>query len=258
MAPILILDPGHGGIDPGGGTNAEFTEKAMTLNISLYQYQRFQALNIPVALTRTGDATLQSEERTAAVRSSGARYCISNHINAGGGHGSEVIYSLYGSTALPRLIAEELEAAGMTNRRTYTRTLPDNSRLDYYYMHRETGSVETVIVEYGFADNPLDAQKIVSDWKSLAEAVVRAFCEYANVPYKPPATATPGTGNSGGSSNPGSGGNGAEPNWKQEAIDWMFDQGFLTDEVWRNQDDKPLPLWAEAVILKRLYEKLKI
>lgn len=47
------------------------------------------------------------------------------------------------------------------------------------------------------------------------------------------------------------------PDWKQEAIDWMFDEGLLTNEDWRNQADKPLPLWAQAVILKRMYEKLK-
>jgi len=262
MTPIVILDAGHGGVDPGGGNNSQFSEKDMTLKISTYQYNRLQELNIAVAMTRTTDTTLSSDARTAIVRNSGARYCISNHINSGGGRGSEVIYSIYGSAALPRLIQEDLEAEDMPNRRIFTRTLPNNPRLDYYYMHRETGSVETVIVEYGFADNPLDADKLAKDWKDLAEAVVRAFCEYAKLPYQPPKTTptptpTSSPGNGGGTGNPGNGGGGTLPDWKQEAIDWMFDQGLLTNEDWRNQADKPLPLWAEAVILKRLYEKLK-
>jgi N-acetylmuramoyl-L-alanine amidase len=247
MAPILILDPGHGGVDPGGGTNKLFVEKEMTLAISLYQYRRFQELQIPVAITRTdNDTTLSSEARTALVRNSGARCCISNHINAGGGRGSEVIYSIHASAALPRLIKDELEAAGMPNRRIFTRTLPNNPNLDYYYMHRETGSVETVIVEYGFADNPLDAEKIQLDWRELAEAVVRAFCEYAQLAYRPPAPSAPGSGE-----------NGDMPEWKRDAIDWMYEQGLLTTEDWRRQPDQPLPLWAEAVVLKRLYEKLR-
>ncbi|MED4782671.1 N-acetylmuramoyl-L-alanine amidase [Brevibacillus choshinensis] len=269
MAPIVIVDAGHGGIDPGGGNSAQFTEKAMTLNISLYQYRRFQELQIPVALTRSSDVTLQSEDRTALVRNSGARYCICNHINSGGGRGSEVIYSIYSSAAFPRLIADELEAEGMPNRRIFTRTLPNNSKQDYYYMNRETGSVETVIIEYGFADTPLDADKLAKDWQTLAEAVIRAFCEYTNLTYQPPKTAPPSTGggsNNGGngnanpgngSGNPSTGGGSDVPDWKQEAIDWMFDQGLLTNEDWRNQADTSLPLWAEAVILKRLYEKLK-
>ena len=262
MTPIVILDAGHGGVDPGGGNNFQFSEKDMTLKISTYQYNRLQELNIAVAMTRTTDTTLSSDARTAIVRNSGARYCISNHINSGSGRGSEVIYSIYGSAAFPRLIQEDLEAEGMPNRRIFTRTLPNNPGLDYYYMHRETGSVETVIVEYGFADNPLDADKLAKDWKDLAEAVVRAFCEYAKLPYQPPKTTptptpTSSPGNGGGTGNPGNGGGGTLPDWKQEAIDWMFDQGLLTNEDWRNQADKPLPLWAEAVILKRLYEKLK-
>lgn len=46
------------------------------------------------------------------------------------------------------------------------------------------------------------------------------------------------------------------PLWKQEAVDWMFEQGLLTDPAWKQQIDEPLPLWAEAVILRRLVEKL--
>ncbi|MFY0545141.1 N-acetylmuramoyl-L-alanine amidase family protein [Brevibacillus sp. H7] len=251
MAPILIIDPGHGGIDPGGGSNKLFTEKDLTLKISLYQFQRMHELNIPTAVTRTTDQTLSSEERTALVRNSGARYCISNHINAGGGRGSEVIYSIYASAALPRKISEALEAEGMPNRRIFTRTLPNDPSKDYYFMHRDTGCVETVIVEYGFADNPLDADKLNRDWRDLAEAVIRAFCEHTNLAYRPPEK----TG-----SNPPPvvlPGNGEEPDWKREAIEWMYEQGLLTNEDWRNRADEPLPLWAEAVILRRLFEKMR-
>ncbi|USG64756.1 N-acetylmuramoyl-L-alanine amidase [Brevibacillus ruminantium] len=253
MPPLLILDPGHGGIDPGGGSNSFFTEKDKNLQISLYQFNRFQSLNIPVAITRTADTTLSSEERASRVRNSGARYCISNHINVGGGRGSEVIYSIFGSAAFPRLIQDDLEAAGMPNRRIFTRTLPDNPRKDYYFMHRETGSVETVIVEYGFADNPLDADILHRNWHQLAEAVVMAFCAYTGHPYKQPAPPNPSNGS--GTGMPDGGTN--IPAWKQEAIDWLFQEGLLTNEDWRHQPDTPLPLWAEAVILKRLYEKLR-
>lgn len=256
MAPILIIDAGHGGIDPGGGNNAQFTEKDMNLKISLYQYRRFQELNIPVAITRTTDITLTAEARTAKVRESGARYCISNHINSGGGRGSEAIYSIYSTPTFSRIIAEELKAAGMPNRRIFTRTLPNNSKLDYYYMHRETGSVETVIVEYGFADNAQDANKLASDWEGLAEAVVRAFCIYAKQNYRPPSPPPPETKPIPGPTKPESGGGKPVPEWKHEAINWLYEQGFLTDEIWRQQMDQPLPLWAEALILKRLYEKL--
>ena len=254
MAPILIIDPGHGGVDPGGGSNAQFTEKEMNLRISLYQFRRFQELNIPVALTRSSDVTLSSDARAAIVRNSGARYCISNHINSGGGRGAEVIYSIYAKPDFAQTILDQLKTTGMPVRRIYTRTLPNNPNLDYYFMHRETGSVETVIVEYGFADNPLDASLLISKWDQLAEAVVKAFCLHANFSYRPPAAPTPAPGDKPGQSENGGGSD--VPDWKREAVEWLFAQGFLTDETWRDKVDQPLPLWAEALVLRRMYEKI--
>ncbi|UFJ41262.1 N-acetylmuramoyl-L-alanine amidase [Brevibacillus humidisoli] len=254
MAPLLIIDPGHGGIDPGGGSNQLFTEKKMVLDISLYQYRRFQELGIEVAITRTEDITLDSETRAEIVRSSDADYCISNHINTGGGRGAEAIYSIYATAALPSTLLDQLEAVGMPRRRVFTRAYPGNPRLDYYYMHRETGKVETVILEYGFADNPLDAQKIDTDWEALSEAVVRGFCEHTGKTYRPPSGSdTPAP-------NPPNGTPvnwDSLPDWKREGVDWLYEQGLLTSADWRSQIDQPLPLWAEAVVLRRFYEKLR-
>ncbi|GAA4722718.1 N-acetylmuramoyl-L-alanine amidase family protein [Brevibacillus fulvus] len=270
MAPLLIIDPGHGGIDPGGGSNQLFKESQMVLQISLYQYQRFQALNVDVAITRTSDKTLSSSERAQIVRNSGAKYCISNHINAGGGHGAEAIYSIYGSGALPTELLAELETEGMPSRRVYTRTLPNNPTKDYYFMHRETGSVETIILEYGFADNTTDAQKINTDWRDLAEAVVRGFCQFVGHAYQPPGssgtspvaspapTPTPASSTTGSTTaQPASGQEPSSPEWKTQAIDWLYQQGLLTSDDWRDRIDEPLPLWAEAVLLRRLFQKLQ-
>ncbi|GEM_PF-2054961 len=185
--PILILDPGHGGRDPGGGSNRQWLEKNMTLQISLYQYNRFQELNVPVAITRTEDITLPAQQRTRIVRDSGAVYCLSNHINAGGGDGAEVIHSIYAGKELAEQLTKELAKEGQNIRRVFTRTLPGNSSQDYYYMHRETGSVNTMIVEYGFADSPSDdVRQLKEQWQTFAEAVVRGFCRYIGHAYRPP------------------------------------------------------------------------
>lgn len=184
MDPMLIIDPGHGGKDPGGGSNNKWIEKDMTLKISLYQYERYQELGLPVAITRTTDKTLSPNERTQIVRNSGARYCHSNHINAGGGDGAEIIHSIYGGKDMAEEIAEALEDAGQNVRRIFTRTLPSNRNQDYYYMNRETGTVTTNIIEYGFADSRGDdVRQIDRNWKKYAEAVVKGFCEFIEHPY---------------------------------------------------------------------------
>lgn len=184
--PILIIDPGHGGMDPGGGTNKHWKEKNKVLDISLYQYKRFKELGIPVALTRDKDVYLDSGPRTKIVRDSGAKYCISNHINAGGGQGAETIYSRFSEGDVAHAIAKALKEVGQNIRRVFTRKW---GNVDYYYMHRETGYVNTAIVEYGFADNETDTQRIKDHWKDYAEAVVKGFCEFIGHKYVAPGEA---------------------------------------------------------------------
>ncbi|GED72726.1 hypothetical protein BRE01_64280 [Brevibacillus reuszeri] len=185
--PLIIIDAGHGGIDSGAENKAlGLKEKELTLQISLYQYARFQQLNVPVALTRNKDETLDSTPRTKRVKDSGAKYCISNHINAGGGKGVETIHSIYADGKLAKKLYDAIISCGQLGRRVFTRTLPDNPKRDYYYMHRDTGSVDTTIVEYGFIDNAEDVVQVQKNWQVYAESVVKAFCEYTGVKYTPP------------------------------------------------------------------------
>lgn len=161
----------------------------MVLQISLYQYERFKQLGVPVTLTRDEDVYLSPAERTKIVRDSGAKYCISNHINAAGNttaRGVETIHSIYSDGKLATAIFNALVGAGMPGRRVFCKSLDNNPQTDYYFMHRETGSVSTVIVEYGFATNRADAELIESNWRDYAEAVVRAFCQHAGYDYAPP------------------------------------------------------------------------
>ncbi|WP_245835723.1 N-acetylmuramoyl-L-alanine amidase family protein [Virgibacillus ndiopensis] len=184
MKPILIIDPGHGGRDPGGGSNRHWIEKDMNLKISLYQYERYKQLGVPVVMTRNTDKTLTTDDRTRIVRNSGARYCHSNHINSGGGDGAEVIHSIYGGKDMAEEIASELELAGQNIRRIFTKVLPDDVKQDYYFMNRETGSVTTNIIEYGFADSRQDDERQLNEsWKKYAEAVVKAFCDFIGYVY---------------------------------------------------------------------------
>lgn len=65
--------------------------------------------------------------------------------------------------------------------------LPSNPSKDYYFIHRDTPNNETVIVEYGFVDSPKDdVEQIKNNYKSYAEAVVRAIANYKGIKYTPP------------------------------------------------------------------------
>lgn len=186
--PKLIIDPGHGGKDPGAVSKYGH-EEDWTLKISIYQYERFRELGVPVVISRTKDVDLEENERVSTVVKSGAQYCISNHLNAGGGDRAEVIHSLYDDGKLANRIKEQLLVAGQNAVKVYFRK--GSNGQDYYYMHRRTGAVKTNIVEYAFLDNEADFRHFEANWKAYAEAVIRAFCSHIGHPYKAPIVAKP-------------------------------------------------------------------
>ena len=190
MAKKVVIDPGHGGEDPGASANG-IVEKDYTLLISQYMADRLTELGIDNALTRDSDVTLDSTTRPKTAQSlfgtGNDVIVVSNHINAGGGDGAEIIYALRNSDNLSSKIASEFIKSGQNVRKYYQRRLPSNSSKDYYYMLRETPNNESIIVEYGFLDSTGDdVNQIKNNWQNLAEAVVRALADYIGVAYIPP------------------------------------------------------------------------
>ena len=185
----VVVDAGHGGADPGA-VSGGLQEKDFTLDASLYMYERLQQLGIPAVLTRDSDENLSRTERlrraNEAFGGSSNAILISNHINAGGGEGAEVIYALRNNSTLAQSILEEIGSEGQIMRKYYQRRLPEDPSKDYYYIIRETAPMQSLLVEYGFIDNANDRVKLQNDLLNYVEAVVRAIAQYAGVPYTPP------------------------------------------------------------------------
>ena len=185
----VIIDPGHGGTD-SGATGNNLLEKDYNLLISKYMYDRFKELGIPVAITRDSDTTLSPTDRVNTILNkfgnSSDVILISNHVNSGGGEGAEVIYALRNRDTLARRILENIGSTGQETRKYYQRRLPSDTSKDYYFIHRNTGNLEPLIVEYGFIDNTKDVEFLKENYKELAEAVISAVANYIGVPYTPP------------------------------------------------------------------------
>jgi len=192
----VIIDPGHGGTD-SGATGNNLLEKDYNLLISKYMYDRFKELGIPVAITRDSDTTLSPTDRVNTILNkfgnSSDVILISNHVNSGGGEGAEVIYALRNRDTLARRILENIGSTGQETRKYYQRRLPSDTSKDYYFIHRNTGNLEPLIVEYGFIDDTKDVEFLKENYKELAEAVISAVANYIGVPYTPPEGITTNT-----------------------------------------------------------------
>ena len=186
---MVIVDAGHGGSDPGA-SSGDIVEKDYTLKIANYMYNRFKELGIPTVITRTGDTTLNPTDRINVIKpniTSSDDIVISNHLNAGGGDGAEVVYALRNNDTLSKMILDNIEATGQNIRKWYQRRLPSNQNQDYYYIIRNTSPAESVLIEYAFLDSTKDDKKqIRNDWEKWAEAVVKAVAEYKGYNYVAP------------------------------------------------------------------------
>lgn len=191
MTKEYINDGGHGGTDNGASAFGQ-KEKEWTLEASLYVDKRLGDHGLTSRVTRTKDVTLDPTPRTNKVKNSGADICYSHHFNAfnGSAKGAETIHSIFSDGKLAQMIADEFKKAGQTVRRVFDRK--NDRGTDYYYMHRETGKVETIIIEYFFLDNKEEYNKYKSKSarEVLYECVVKATCKYEGIKYVPPKSST--------------------------------------------------------------------
>lgn len=155
-------------------------------------HKRLQELGIPSTIVRNTDETLERKERINRIMNAYGNspdvIMISNHINAGGGEGAEIVYALRNDPTLAEMALDNIGAAGQIERKVYQRRLPENPNKDYYFIIRDTGNLESLLVEYGFIDNANDASKLQNNLTDYVEGVVKAIADYANIPYIPPTT----------------------------------------------------------------------
>lgn len=79
----IVLDPGHGGKDPGAIGIGGLAEKDIVLNVAKKLARKLKAeLGVQVVLTRNDDRFVPLEDRTAMANSEDADLFISLHVNA--------------------------------------------------------------------------------------------------------------------------------------------------------------------------------
>lgn len=199
---VVVLDPGHGGDDPGAVANGLY-EKNLTLKIAQYckaELEQYSGIEVYMTRDRDSDvggstATQELQNRVNVGKKYGADLLVSIHINAGGGTGAEVYYpnSNYnssigsqGSSAATKIQAE-LTALGLYNRGTKIRDAvndkyPNGSAADYYGIIRmsKLAGFTGLIVEHAFIDNKNDAAFLKSEanLKKLGIADATGIAKY--------------------------------------------------------------------------------
>lgn len=176
---IIVLDPGHGGKDPGAISGA-YTEKSIVLKVTNLVKEKLEADGAIVKMTRTGDTFPTLDERIQFTKANYGELFVSIHTNSfttAKPNGTETYYSVKSNenekedvvlaTNINNLIVKN---ADMTNRGV--------KRNDYKVI---VGlKIPAVLLELGFISNDADRAKLVSDKyvEIFADSIYQGIVDY--------------------------------------------------------------------------------
>ncbi len=171
--PTVIIDPGHGGLDPGAVYQGR-QEKDDNLRLALAVGELLAGQDVNVLYTRTDDVYDSPYRKAMIANESGADYLISFHRNASPNAGSAsgiqtLVYADRGVAAqMARDINRELAALGF-------RDLGVIERPGLAILRRSR--MPAVLIETGFIDNEADNQKFDDEFEEIAAAIANGILE---------------------------------------------------------------------------------
>lgn len=189
--PCVIIDAGHGGVDPGKVSTGGALEKDINLEIAKKLQLFLEQEDVEVVMTRDADAGLYDEgasqkkvqdmkRRVELIESTKPAVTVSIHQNSYHEeyvHGAQTFY--YANSEQSQLLAEKIQQMLLnTIDKNNTRIAKAN---DSYYLLKKTSS-PIVIVECGFLSNREEAQKLESDYyqEKVAWAIHMGILQYLN------------------------------------------------------------------------------
>ena len=182
---MIVIDPSKGGRESGVTGNG-IVEKDYNLLISEYIFNRLKSLGADVKIIRTTDEYISEDDRAKKILNAygnNSKVVALSNMLGNTGSGAEIIYALRNNSNLASSLAENLDDAGLTVSKYYQRRSENDTSKDYYNIQKDTGLIETIIVNYGNINNINEATNIKNEWEDYAEAVVKSLANYTNVPY---------------------------------------------------------------------------
>ncbi len=177
---VILLDPGHGGNDPGAlGLNGGVYESNVNYALAYYTKLALEAKGATVYMTRGGDTTVELEERKAMVRSLRPDLFVSIHCNGSTDKnkiGTSVYYYKPFSYKLANSIYNQLLAVFKNNLYYGQSDLYDDVSDGTVYYPFSVARLEdcpSVLIETGYITNDNECLKLIDsgNQQKLASAV---------------------------------------------------------------------------------------
>ncbi|MEW6244657.1 MAG: N-acetylmuramoyl-L-alanine amidase [Bacillota bacterium] len=152
----IVVDPGHGGSDPGAIAPSGVYEKDLVWDIGEQLAKLLKAAGADVYLTREGDQTVGVRDRVRMANSIGADVLISIHMNTFRDKnklGAEVYHCSLSPVThrLAEIIQSQLVSLGFAD---------SGVKKAEFYILKET-NMPAVLAEIGYLTNPSDERKLL-------------------------------------------------------------------------------------------------
>jgi N-acetylmuramoyl-L-alanine amidase len=170
----VVIDPGHGGHDPGANPRGVLPEKIWALKVGLRLQKRLAQGGFYPVLTRTSDVFVPLDTRVAISNRQTNAVFVSIHFNATRKrdiHGIETYYYTRRSADLAEVVqAHVLQIPGIADRRVHTAP---------FHVIRKN-AFPAILIEGGFLTNPAEARRIASAayLDSLTESIYQGIVAY--------------------------------------------------------------------------------
>nr|OOB76837.1 MAG: hypothetical protein BEN19_00425 [Epulopiscium sp. Nuni2H_MBin003] len=179
---IIVIDPGHGGYDPGKvGSNGVY-EKNINLDISLKLRDYLEDNGYKIILTRDTDCDLDNipdkfhknndmRARKDIINSSKAQVLVSIHQNAFSQEsvrGAQVFY--YSDTGSGKTLANFVQTS-IREKVDPNNTRPIKNSPDYFLL--KTSDMPAIIIECGFLTNKEEERMLLNaEYQSLIAGAI--------------------------------------------------------------------------------------
>jgi N-acetylmuramoyl-L-alanine amidase len=174
----LVIDPGHGGPDPGAVGINGLRDTDVVLDVSLQVAQLLEAKGVEVLLTRTSDIDVDLPPRVALANSNRADAFLSIHANALSLSRPDVngIETFYFQTARSRALAQAVQDQMLA----ISPGSPDRgARPGRFFVIRRT-VMPSALAEMGFVTGQLDSPRLADPQfrRRMAVAIATGLLNY--------------------------------------------------------------------------------
>ncbi|QDQ03393.1 SH3 domain-containing protein [Lysinibacillus fusiformis] len=176
---IIIIDPGHGGKDPGTSFGSIY-EKNITLKVGTLVKNKLEAAGAKVLMPRTGDTFPTPQDRVDFTHANYGEIFVSIHVNSAANTAAQGTETYYAKTA-GDMYEEDIDLATFVNNQIVKNiNMNDRKVKEFKYIVIANTNIPAILVELGFLTNSEDRGKLTDDQyvELFAESIYKGITQY--------------------------------------------------------------------------------